>query len=358
MPGRLRGRADREGGKDLTTVLSILGAILVISVLACAHELGHFLVAKKLGFGILEFAIGMGPVVWSKTKDGIQYSLRAFPIGGICRFEGEDEAAQSDTCFNAQPVYKRMLVVVAGPLMNVLLALFLSVITLFCYGDYLPGIVGFASEEAPAVRAGMQEGDILLSVDGRRIDYYADATDIIAKADSASCTVLVDRGGETVTLTLRDIYSQAEGRNMLGVTISPVRYHFGLWQSVSGSVRYVGSMAGTLFRWLGSIFTQGVQEGDVAGPVGTISIIGQAVRLGMETILRMTVLISINLAVINILPFPALDGGRLMFMLLEALRGKPIAPEREGMVHLIGFAMLMMLIVFLTYKDIARMFGG
>ncbi len=338
----------------MTTVISIVCALLVIGVLAFIHEMGHFLVAKKFGFGIVEFAIGMGPVVWKKEKDGIQYSLRAFPIGGMCRFEGEDESSDHPRAFNNQAVWKRMLVVIAGPLMNVVFALVFAIVTLLAYGDFMPQIVGFAGDDAPAVLAGMQEGDVLLEIGGKKLTYYTEATEAIAAANSESCEVRVDRNGEKLRLTLHGIYSEADGRNMLGVSISPARYHFSVGECIVNSFRYVGDMVGMMFDFFGQLFKGQVQEGDVGGPVMMIDIIGQAVRIGFESVLRMTVLISINLAVINILPLPALDGGRLVFMLVEALRGKPMDQNTEGTIHLIGFGLLMALVVFLTYKDVLR----
>lgn len=321
------------------------------------HELGHFLVGKKLGFGILEFSIGMGPALWKKEKDGVTYALRAFPIGGMCRFEGEDEGdgVTSPTAFNNLAVWKRMLVVVAGPVMNVLFALLFAFVTLVAFGDYMPQIQGFAEGASPAREAGLLEGDVILRVDDTRISYYTDATDAIGAADSAACRVVVDRNGEELGFTVHDIYDAEAGRNMLGVTIAPVRYHFPLGVCVLNSVGYVGDMLAAMGDFLGDLFRGQVQDGDVGGPVMVVNIIGQAVRLGLETLLRMTVLISINLAVVNLLPLPALDGGRLLFMLIELIRGKPLNQNAEGVAHLVGFALLMGLVVFLTYKDIMRL---
>lgn len=339
----------------MNTVLSIICALLVIGILAFVHELGHYWVARKFGFGIVEFAVGMGPVIWKKEKDGIQYSLRAFPIGGMCRFEGEDEECQSDGAFNKQAVWKRILVTVAGPLMNVLFALLFAVITLLAYGDYMPQIVSLASADSPAALAGIEANDILLGVDGKKISYYTEATEAILEADSESCEVLLDRAGEKIKLTLSNIYDAEQGRNMLGITIQPARYHFTFGECVANSFRYVGDMVKSMFSFFGELFKGNVHDGDVGGPVMMIDIIGQAVRLGFETVLRLTVLISINLAVVNILPLPALDGGRIALMLVEAVRGKPMDRNAEGMIHLIGFGLLMLLVVFLTYKDILRL---
>ncbi len=338
----------------MTTLISILAAVIVIGVLAFVHELGHFWVARKFGFGVLEFAIGMGPVLWKKEKNGVQYSLRALPLGGMCRFEGEDEACESPTAFHKQAVWKRMLVVVAGPLMNILFAVAFAAVTLAVYGDYMPEIVDFAAV-SPAREAGMQKGDVLLRVGDKTLEYYTEATNAILAAQRERCIVVVDRGGERVELTLYNIYSEAEGRNMLGVTIQPARYHFPLATCVGNSFHYIGELVKTMFGFFGNLFQGEVRDGDLGGPVMIVDVIGQAVRLGFETVLRLTVLLSVNLGVVNLLPLPALDGGRLVFMLVEAVRGKPMAPEKEGLIHLIGFAMLMALVVFLTYKDVVRL---
>jgi len=337
----------------LITVLSILGAFVVLSVLVFIHEFGHFLAGRLLGFTVLEFALGMGPTVLKKEKNGILYALRLFPIGGFCRFyEEEEDAPANARPFNEEKVWKRMLVILAGPFMNFVLAILLAAITLLSYGDYMPEILNFSREDSPAELAGMEVGDILYSIDGYDISYYAEATDAIVAADGESSDLVVLRNGKKVRLTVKDFYDEAAGRNYLGVTISPIRMRFGFVDSFRYSLAYVWSLVEYMFDWLGSIFTTGVQQGDVVGPVGTISIIGQAVRQGMETVLRMGVLLSINLAVINILPFPSLDGGRFVFMCLEAIRGKSLKPQTEGTIHMLGFALLMLLILFLTYQDI------
>lgn len=337
----------------MTTLLSILGALLILSVLVFVHELGHFLMGRLFGFTILEFALGMGPAIWKKEKNGTLYAFRIFPIGGYCRFyEEEEDAPAGAVRFNTQKVWKRMLVILGGPVMNVVLAVVLAAVTLMSYGDYMPQVTELTSVDSPAAIAGIQEGDFLYSIDGYDISYYTEATDAIVGANSEVSQVIVVRDGKKVSLTVRDFYDAEAGRNMLGVSIYPERLRFDFIDSVRYSVSYVWSLVETMFEWLGSLFTAGVQEGDVVGPVGTINIIGQAVRLGFETVLRIAVILSINLAIINILPFPSLDGGRFLFMCIEALRGKAIKPQTEGAIHLVGFALLMLLVVFLTYKDI------
>ena len=332
------------------TLLSIVGALLVLTVLVFVHELGHFYAGKKLGFRIDEFAIGMGPVVCSKEKNGTRFAIRALPIGGLCAFHGEDEGVSDPECFNAQPVWKRMIVVLAGPFMNILLAVVLAVIILMTYGEYMPNITRFTGENSPA------EGDIIPAIDGKSITYYAECTDYIRQADHAGIEVTVRRGGSDVTLTARDIYDPESGSNRLGIYISPERLRYGLLEAATNSVRYTCYIVKEMFKVLGGLFTGSVTSDDVAGPVGTISIIGQAVRAGFEVVLRLGVLISINLGIMNILPIPALDGGRFLFMVIEAVRGKPIPPEKEGMIHMAGLVLLFSLMILLTVMDVRKLF--
>lgn len=338
------------------TLLSIVGALLVLTVLVFVHELGHFYAVKKLGFRIDEFAIGMGPVVCSKEKNGTRFAIRALPIGGLCAFHGEDEGVSDPECFNAQPVWKRMIVVLAGPFMNILLAVVLAVIILMTYGEYMPMINDFTAENTPAEAAGIQVGDIITEIDGKSITYYAECTDYIRQADHAGIEVTVRRGGSDVTLTARDIYDPESGSNRLGIYISPERLRYGLLEAATNSVRYTCYIVKEMFKVLGGLFTGSVTSDDVAGPVGTISIIGQAVRAGFEVVLRLGVLISINLGIMNILPIPALDGGRFLFMVIEAVRGKPIPPEKEGMIHMAGLVLLFSLMILLTVMDVRKLF--
>lgn len=341
----------------MSGIISIIGALLVLTVLVFFHELGHFYAGKKLGFRIDEFAIGMGPTVVSREKNGTKFAVRVLPIGGLCMFHGEDEGVKDPDCFSAQPVWKRMIVVAAGPFMNIVLAVVIAVVILMSYGEYMPGIVELTDANAPAAAAGIEVGDIILAVDDTEITYYTDCIPAIEGADHAGADITVRRGDEDVILRVNDIYDPETGANRLGIMISPVRLKYGLFGAVANSFRYVWDIMMEMFRFLGSIFTTGIQSGDVAGPVGTISLIGQAVRAGFEVVLRLGVLISINLGIMNILPLPALDGGRLLFMVVEAIRGKAMPPEKEGMIHFAGIILLFGLMILLTFMDVKNLFG-
>ncbi len=342
------------------TFLSILAALLVLSVFVVVHELGHFVAGRLLGFTVLEFAVGMGPAILKKEKNGITYSLRAFPIGGMCRFYGEDEEAKDGRSFASHPVWKRIIVVAAGPVMNILTAILFAVVSLMSYGVYVdvPTVQELSSETAPAAVAGIEPGDVLYAINGDVIESYEETSELILGASGAEMTITVHRDGELVDLIVRDFYNEAEGRNLIGITYGYGRERYGLFQAVGASFRYVWDIFVEMARFIGSIFTQGVQAGDVVGPVGTVTIIGQAVRTGFETVLYLAVLISVNLAFMNLLPLPALDGGRLVFLIIEAIRRKPVPPEKEGMVHFAGLVLLMLLMVYLTVSDVRGLVNG
>lgn len=346
----------------MSTFVSIVLALLVLSFFVVIHELGHYGVGRLLRFGIVEFAVGMGPVIFKVKRKGIDYSLRALPIGGMCRFFGEDEDVPKDAVngvpFNEQKVWKRFLVVLAGPVMNILFAVLFAIIALVSYGDYAMQIKEFSYENSPAEVAGLLPGDIFVNIDGKEITYSSQTTDFIVAANSEESPITVLRNGERKTFIVRDFYSEADGRNMLGVQIDYARVHFGFFEACGRSVGYVWSMIEEMVKFLGTVFTGTVQSSDVAGPVGTINIISQAVRAGFETVLRLAVLISVNLGFINILPFPALDGGRLVFMVVEVIRGKPVSSQKEGIVHFVGFVLLMALMAYLVVKDVIGLVNG
>lgn len=244
--------------------------------------------------------------------------------------------------------------------MNILAAILFATVSLMGYGVYVdvPTVQELASETSPAALAGIEPGDVLHAINGVTIENYEQTSDLILGASGEEMAVTVERGGVLVDLTVRDFYNEAEGRNLIGITYGYGRERYGLFRAMGTSFRYVWDIFAEVARFIGSIFTQGVKQGDVVGPVGTVTIIGQAVRTGFETVLYLSVLISVNLAFMNLLPLPALDGGRLVFLLIEAIRRKPVPPEKEGMVHFAGLVLLLGLMVYLTVSDVRGLFSG
>jgi len=320
------------------------------------HELGHYTVGKKLGFKIEKFFIGFGPKIFAKEKDGIEYSLRAFPIGGAVLFYGEDEGIKDVLSFNSQKVWKRFLVIIAGPLMNIILGILIAIMTLSYYGDYTP-VISQVDNGTPAAQAGLQVGDKIVAVDNNKIDFYSEALTTLQEHSSDAVTLTVDRDGQYIITTVNYYYDKEAEKQRIGVIVGQERRTFSFLESIRLSFKWIFYLVSQMLAVLWGFVTGAVSTSNIVGPVGTISYIGEAVRTGFESVLRFACLITVNLGVFNILPLPALDGGRLVFIALEGLRGKPISREKEGAVHFIGFVLLMLLMVVFTYKDIVRIFS-
>ena len=341
----------------MSTAFSILAALVLLSFLVMIHEMGHYFAGRALGFSILEFSIGMGPKLLKKTKNGTEFSLRAFPIGGMCRFEGEDEDIKNERSFNAQKVWKRIIVVLAGPVTNLVFAILLAFFTLSLFGDFVPSIYDVVPN-TPAAIAGVQDGDIIKEVNGEPVKFYFQTVDMIVAVQTKDIDLTVIRNGESKVLHLYNVYNETQGTNYIGVTITPARMKFGVGESAARSVHYVTATLAETFRFFGRVAQGNVSSTDATGPVGIVAIISEAVRSSGENVLRLLVLISASLGIMNLLPIPAMDGGRLVFMLIEAVRGKPIAAEKEGMVHFVGLVLLFGLIILMTFNDISNLMKG
>ena len=341
----------------MSTILSVIVALLLLSLLVMIHELGHYTAGRLLGFSILEFSIGMGPVLFKTTKNGIQYSVRLLPIGGMCRFYGEDQELPDEGAFNRQKVWKRIVVIITGPVMNLLFACLAAIVTLSFYGDLMPAVYA-VNTDSPAAAAGLQVGDVITGVNGKKVLYYNQTVELIQAAPSDGFDMTVVRDGETETLRVQDAYDETAGKNVIGITINSEHMKFSAGETIYRSASYIVSTLTETFRFFGNLAQGSVSSQDVSGPVGIIAYISEAVRYSGETVLRLVVLISASLGIMNLLPIPALDGGRLVFLIIEGIRGKAIPPEKEGMVHFIGLILLFGLIIFLTYNDISNLIRG
>lgn len=343
----------------MSGIISIVGALLVLSVIVFMHELGHFAVARMLGIKVEEFALGFGPKLISKVRNGIRYSIRAFPLGGFCMFRGEDKDLPEDgESFNLQKPYKRFLTIIAGPVMNVLLALVLAVTTLLLYGDYA-ATIHTVQAGTPAEKAGVLPGDVLVEVNGKRLALAFQGADEIVKSDPAEIHFVVNRDGKELPLTAYDIYNAESQRNIMGITIGyTTRRTLSFGEAIDAAFGFISYMVKETFSFLINIFKIKNIGDQVMGPIGTIGLISEAVRTSIESVLRLAMLISINLGIFNLFPFPGLDGARLIFIGYEKISGKPVPREKEGMIHFAGFVLLIGLIVLVTFGDIRRIFGG
>ena len=343
--------------------------IIVFGVIVIAHELGHFLLAKANGITVVEFSIGMGPKLLHFDRGGTEYSLRLLPIGGACMFEGENGLEEeggtlSEGAFPKAKVWARISTVFAGPLFNFLLAYVLAMLVVACAGSDRP-VIQDVIDGYPAQEAGMQSGDVVTRMNGERI-YLGREINLYTMVNSGeTITVEYLRDGQKHTAALTPRFDEAEGQYLLGFQ-GYAEYvdcrNAGAFKYAYYEVRYGLKMT---VKSLGMLLTGKAGVDDMAGPVGMAQIIGEvqqeAVPYGplvvAVSMVNLAMLLSVNLGVINLLPLPALDGGRLVFLLVEAVRGKPVPPEKEGMVHFAGFVLLMVLMVVVMFNDISRLLG-
>ncbi len=330
--------------------MTIIYAILIFCLLIFVHELGHFIVAKACGVKVNEFAIGMGPAIFKKQKGETLYAVRAFPIGGYCAMEGEDEDSEEPRAFNNQPAWQRACVLAAGSFMNLLTCVVLLIVIAFCVGQATTTIEQIG-EGSPAEKAGIRSGDEIVAVDGTKIDEWDDLIEAIgySKEDTAEITVLRNGKEEVITTQLK--YDQDAKRKMIGIT--PVMER-GVGQSVSAGFVNTGRMTVMMYDTLRQLFTGDVSVSELSGPVGIVYATNQAAKSGMLYVIYLAALLSLNLAIINMLPFPALDGGRLLFLVIRLFTGKRVSDETEGKIHFIGICLLFALMIYVTFNDVLR----
>ncbi|MFZ5814123.1 MAG: RIP metalloprotease RseP [Bacillota bacterium] len=344
------------------TLIDWLWAIPVFGLLIFIHELGHFAVAKFFDIRVHEFALGFGPVLVGFDRGETRYNLRAIPLGGFVRMAGMDETEMEDPRgFNQKSVLARSLTIAAGPFMNFVLASLLFSGYIYHLGVTLPDpVLGDLMPECtvlvdgqptvrpcPSVQAGLKKGDRVLSVDGTPVQQWTDILSAVTTSEGRPMRFQVQRGGEVLDLTVTPIFQ--EGRYLVGIMPSTQRGSLlrALAQGPEATVNYtVLTMAALVDA------VTGRTEVPITGPVGITREIATHAAQGLENLLMLTAVLSVNLAIFNLLPIPALDGSRLVFILVEKVRGKRIDPQRENMVHFVGFLLLIGLIVVVTYGDI------
>ena len=330
--------------------MTIIYAIIIFCLLIFVHELGHFIVAKACGVKVNEFAIGMGPAIFKKQKGETLYAVRLFPIGGFCAMEGEDEDSEDDRAFNNKPAWQRALVLTAGSFMNLLTAVVLMIVIAFVVGQATT-TVNEVLDDSPAYRAGMMSGDRIVEVDGTAVDEWNDVITYIGESSRDTADIVVERDGAQQTLTAALEYDKESGRNKIGIT--PEMKH-----SVAGSVgsgmKNTWNMTVMMYKVIKQLFTGDVSVSELSGPVGIVYVVNQSAKAGVIYVVYLASLLSLNLAIMNMLPFPALDGGRLLFLLIRKITGKRITDAIEGKIHFIGIILLMVLMVYVTWNDIVK----
>ncbi len=331
-------------------MLTLVSSIFVFFMVILFHEFGHFIVAKAAGIKVKEFSIGMGPRLFQRKKGETKYSIRILPVGGYCSMEGEDEKSDDPRSFNNAPTLSKIAVVVAGSIMNLILALI--VLSIVSYNVGVPTTtVEEVVADSPAEEAGIKSGDVILNINDVDIDSWQDILNEVGNSKPEEMMhVKVLRENKIIEFNLKPTISE-DNRVIIG--IAPV-IDRSIKSSIIGGIKETGAMLKIMFNFIQTIFKGGVSARDLSGPVGIIYSIGEAAKYGLVNLLYLMGFISVNLGVFNLLPIPALDGSRIVFLIIELIRGKPIDPEKEGYVHFVGFILLMLLMITVTYFDINR----
>ena len=366
----------------MSFLITLIAALFVFSAVIAIHEFGHFTVAKLCGIQVNEFSIGMGPAIWKKIHKGTQYSLRALPVGGYVALEGEEspesqqaEAAREDPALenpippeqrtgkslNEAPVWQRMLVMAAGAFMNFVLGFVVLLVLLSARNEPITSRVIYEVKEgALCGQTGLQAGDEVIAVNGRRCFVANDMVYELMRTESYQADFTVKRNGQTVELpnvqfdTWKD--EQGETHMSLGFTVYGIeKTPLNVLKEAGNSVLYYGRI---IFTSLIDLVRGRESINDLSGPVGIVTAIGQAASYGWEDLLELLVLITINLGIFNLLPFPALDGGKIVFLLIEGVTGYVVPEKIQGSLTVAAFALLFGLMIFATYNDIIRLITG
>ena len=349
----------------MNTVLAVILAILILLVMITVHEFGHYVAGKILKFKINEFAIGFGPKLFKRTskRTGEKFSIRLLPLGGFCAFDGEDEDGLNPDSFNNKAPWKRIIVLISGPLMNYLLALLLIIISLFAFGQMLfkVGSVVPAAEET-YIEYSLKEGDMICNVDGRGIYLTADLMTALKgkhENDIVQMTVLRDGSKQKIKVKLRGdcnfknseetsklwnalgigTYEGENGSNYWDIGVATHR--FGFFETIGRSFMYSFRIAGTIFKVLGELLTGHLGLSAMGGPVTTIKLTSQIASQSVQSFFEIASYIGVNLAVFNLLPIPALDGSKVVFCLIETIFRKPVPRKIEALIHAVGFVLIL-----------------
>lgn len=335
--------------------MTIIVALILFSIIIFIHELGHFLFAKLSGVKVHEFAIGMGPKIFSIKRD-TEYSLRLLPLGGFVSMEGEDESSNDPDSFGNKSLPARLSTILAGPIFNLILAVIVLIPVFMSLGvPSKEAIVGELTKSGPAQTVGIETGDKILKINGKKVGSWEQTVNTVHGSEGKDLNIELERDG--VTKEVKVTPEKKQGTYLIGM--SP-KMEKNIFRSITYSFETTVNMTKQMFTFLGQLVTGTVPGGvanSVAGPVGVIGMVSDAAKTGIVNLLYLASIISLNLGILNLLPIPALDGWRVLMLIIEGIRGgKKFDPNKEGFVNLVGFGALMLFMIFITYKDILRLF--
>lgn len=380
-------------------MVTVIVTAVVFLVMITMHEFGHFALAKMLGVKVLEFSVGMGPSIIKHQGKKTLYALRLLPIGGYCRLEGEDSESSDPEAFSNQKLWKRFIIVSAGAVINILLGFVLFMAVVKMMSPIATNVIEKIDERSHLVESGVMPGDSVISVNGHKISIYNDIGLYTNEfgAGTESAEIVVKRNGEKIKFNVVPSLSEVQvtygensaeitdtvngisenytieyGKNdvpgeMIGKSYSNERYIIGfeakreditIFNIVPEAWSYTRYVVKSIFSAIGDMISGRTGLNNLSGPVGVAGVIGEAVNSGSDSLLNILFIVAVltlNLGIFNLLPLPALDGGRLLFMIIEFVRGKPVPPEKEGLVHTIGLVLLLILAAAVCYSDIMKL---
>jgi regulator of sigma E protease len=347
--------------------LSVIVFVFVFSLVVLVHELGHFVLARRSGIKVLEFGIGYPPRLKTlAVRDGVEYTLNATPIGGFVRMLGEEDPSDPDS-FASKSAAVRIRTLLAGAGMNLILAavLFASV---FVIGEQIPVgrvLVESVAPSSPAENAGILPGDVIVAMEGQEVRNTWELAQEAQSLAGQEVDVSLVRGEQQLVVRLAPRVKPPPGEGAMGIGISMQEGHgvvterYPIWRAIPMGIQEVWTVLVDTLAGFVRMFRVGISPGDIAGPVGILQIGGAVAQTGLVNLMRFAGFLSVNLSIINLLPLPPLDGGRIAFVLLEKARGgKRFAPQQEGLVHLLGLLLLLAFMVVVSYFDIVRMMNG
>ncbi len=357
------------------SIESIVGAIGVLAIVIFVHELGHFLVAKWCDVEVLTFSMGFGPTIFSRKVGETTYRLALVPFGGYVRRAGQDDAGEDAAKdptrgFSAKPLGQRAAIVAAGPVVNLVFAFIVLAFAYFLYGQLVPSNdprIGAVVPSSPAEVSGLRTGETVASIDGRSVATWDDFASTVRDSGGKALALVVrdtDGAERAVTVQPKEMPNQDEfGEEVGRAFMIGIQRHFdhaeaGLFESIAMAGQSTYRMSEMIFTMLARLFQGRVDASDLGGPIMIAQEAGRLAETGFDPLLRFIALISVNLGILNILPFPVLDGGHLFFFLIEGLRGRPLSVRVREMAQQVGVLLLVALMVFVVFNDISRIVAG
>ena len=350
----------------MSVIINIVVLVLMLGFLILIHELGHFLWAKKFGVHIYEFAIGMGPVIKTiKGKDGIDYSIRAFPIGGFVQMAGEvyedDNKIPKEKFMCNKPWWQKLIILLAGVTNNFIAALLLLFVSALIWGAQTSTpVVSETPEGLPVAEAGIKPGDTIISINGTKTNTWDKVQILLAYKTKDGVYEFGVRHEDGTEDTYKIKPAEVEDEEGNKTKVFGVQMNIGREKGFVASLKYAGtkfcSLISQMAYTIGGLFSGKLSLNALSGPVGIYSVVGETVKSGAENLVYLIALLSINLGFINVLPFPAFDGGRVVFILIEKIIRRPIDSKIENAFHTVGFILILLLMIYITAHDIIKLF--